>query len=53
MDKIHLKFDSIDGSILNGIGESILFSFACDKTPGFKFFVNRKHHIRMKPTNLY
>ena len=36
--KIHLKCDVIDGSVLNGVRESKLFSFILDKTPGNKIF---------------
>ena len=37
-DKIHLKSDVIDGSVLNGIREPILFSFDLDKPAGYKVF---------------
>ena len=37
-NKIHLKCDCIDGSVLNGIGQPILFSFVLDKLPGYKVF---------------
>ena len=37
-DKIHLKCDVIDGSVLNGVRQPILFSFALDKKPDFKVF---------------
>ena len=37
-NKIHLKCDCIDGSVLNGIRQPILFSFALDKLPGYKVF---------------
>ena len=36
IDKIHLKCDCIQGSIVNGIRESILFSFALSSPPGHK-----------------
>ena len=36
IDKIHLKCDVIDGSVINGLGWSILFSFVPDKPGGFK-----------------
>ena len=38
IDKIHLKYDCIQGSIVNGIRESILFSFALSSPPGYKMF---------------
>ena len=37
-NKIHLKCDCIDGSVLNGIRQPILFSFVLDKLPGYKVF---------------
>ena len=36
IDKIHLKCDCIQGSIVNGIREPILNSFALDQPPGHK-----------------
>ena len=38
IDKIHLIYDSIDGSIVNGTRELILYRFALDKPPGHKIF---------------
>ena len=38
MNKIHLKTDVIDGSIVNGVREPILFSFVLDKPAGYKVF---------------
>ena len=38
IDKIHLKCDCKNGSILNGVRESFLLSFALDKSPGHKIF---------------
>ena len=35
-DKIHLKCDCVDGSIVNGIREQILFSFNLTAPPGYK-----------------
>ena len=37
-NKIHLKCDFIDGSVVNGIREPILFSFVLEKKPGYKVF---------------
>ena len=37
-NKIHLKCDVIDGSVVNGIRHPILFSFVLDKKPGYKRF---------------
>ena len=36
VDKIHLKSDGIQGSIVNGVREPILFSFALSSPPGHK-----------------
>ena len=38
VDKIHLKCDAIDGSVVNGFRQPILFSFVLDKPPGYKVF---------------
>ena len=38
IDKIHLKADCIEGSIVNGIREPILFSFALSSPPGQKIY---------------
>ena len=38
IDKIHLKCDCIQGSIVNGIREPILFSFALSSPPGDKIY---------------
>ena len=37
-NKIHLKCDVIDGSIVCGIRQPVLYSFVLDKKPGFKVF---------------
>ena len=34
-DKVHLKCDCVDGSIVNGIREQILFSFSLSSPPGY------------------
>ena len=36
VDKVHLKCDCVDGSIVNGIREQILFSFNLGAPPGYK-----------------
>ena len=36
IDKIHLKCDCIQGSIVNGVREPILYSFALSSPPGHK-----------------
>ena len=43
IDKVHLKCDCIQGSIVNGIREPILLSFALDTPPG--------HKINKEPRN--
>ena len=42
IDKIHLKCDCIDGSIVNAIREPILYSFALDQPPGHKIYKEPK-----------
>ena len=37
-NKIHLKCDAIDGSVVNGLRQPILYSFVSDKKPGYKVF---------------
>ena len=36
--KLHLKCDIIDGSVVNGFRQPILYSFVLDKPPGCKIF---------------
>ena len=38
INKIHLKCDVIDGSVVDGVRQSILYSFIIDKKPGYKVF---------------
>ena len=38
IDKVHLKCDCIQGSIVNGIREPILYSFALNSPPGHKIY---------------
>ena len=38
-NKIHLKCDIIDGSIVGGLRQPILFSFVLDKPAGYKVFL--------------
>ena len=42
IDKVHLKCDCIDGSIMNGTREPILYSFAVDQPPGHKIYKEPK-----------
>ena len=37
-NKVHLKFDCIDGKIQNGLKQLIFFSFVLDKPSGYKVF---------------
>ena len=37
-NKIHLKCDIIDGSVVDGLRQPILYSFVLDKLPGYKVF---------------
>ena len=45
IEKIHLKCDCIQGSIVNGIREIILYSFALSSPPGHKIY----KELRIKP----
>ena len=38
IDKVHLKCDCIQGSIVNGIREPVLFSFVLSSPPGHKIY---------------
>ena len=38
INKIHLKCDVIDGSVVDGVRKPILYSFPSDKKPGYKVF---------------
>ena len=42
IDKIHIKCDCIQGSIVNGIREPILYSFALSSPPGHKIYKEPK-----------
>ena len=37
-NKIHLKSDAIDGSVVDGVRQPILYSFVLDKPSGYKVF---------------
>ena len=37
-NKIHLKCDCIDGSVVTGVRQPIFYSFVLDKLPGYKVF---------------
>ena len=38
IDKVHLKCDCIQGSIVNGVREPLLYSFALSSPPGHKIY---------------
>ena len=38
VDKVHLKCDYLNGSIVNGCRQPILYSFALDQPPGHKIY---------------
>ena len=42
MDKVHLKADCIQGTIVNGCREHFLYSFALSSPPGHKIFKEPK-----------
>ena len=42
IDKVHRKCNVVDGSIVNGIREPILYSFALDQPPGHKIYKESK-----------
>ena len=48
IDKIHLKCDCIDGSIVNGSREPVLYSFAFDQPPGHKIYKEPKVKLFFK-----
>ena len=47
-DKVDLKCDCINGSIVKGTRESILFSFALDKPPGHKIYKKPRNKLFKK-----
>ena len=47
-NKIHLKCDCIDGSVVDGVRQSIFYSFVLDKKPGYKYFPNQKQYTTKK-----
>ena len=48
-NKIHLKCDVIDGSVVDGLRQPILYSFLLDKLPGYKviFEPETKHYKKL------
>ena len=53
IDKIHLKCDCIQGSIVNGIREPILYSFALSSPPGHKIYKEPRVKLFKKSINLF
>ena len=48
INKIHLKRDVVDRSLVNGLRQPILFSFNLDKPAGYKVFCKpEKIHFKM------
>ena len=47
-NKIHLKWDVIDGSVVNVLRQPIWYSFVLDKKPGYEVFQNLKQYITKK-----
>ena len=37
-NKFHLKYNVVDSSVMNGLRQLLLYSFALDKRPGFNVF---------------
>ena len=53
-NKIHLKCDVIDGSVVDGIRQPILYSFVLDKLPGYKVFSEpEKIHYKKSKQNCF
>ena len=52
IDKVHLKCDCIQGSIVNGIREPILFSFALSSPPGHKIYKEPRFKLFKKVNKL-
>ena len=48
IDKVHLKFDFINGSTVSGVSEPILFNFALDKPPGHEEVQGTKNQTFQK-----
>ena len=48
IDKVHLKCSVVDGSIVNGVREPILYSFALDQPTGHKIYKEPKVKLLKK-----
>ena len=53
IDKIHLKANCIEGSIVNGIREPFLYSFALSSPPGHKIYKEPRVKLFKKKINLF
>ena len=53
IEKVHLKCDCINGSIVNGIKEPNLFSFALSSDPEHKSFKEPRIKLLKKVRNLF
>ena len=51
-NKIHLRADVFDGSVVNGTRQPIFYSFVLDKLPGYKIFCEPER-IHYKKINLF
>ena len=50
IDKVHLRCDCVDGSIVNGVREQILYSFNISAPPGYKI-LKKLTIVSYKKTN--
>ena len=48
IDKVHLKCNVVDGSVVNGVREPILYSFALDQPPVIKYTKNQESNFLKK-----
>ena len=53
IDKVHLKCNVVDGSIVNGKRESILFSFGLSSPPHHKIYKKPRVKLFFKKINLF
>ena len=53
-NKIHSKCDAIDGSVVEGVRQPILYSFVLDKPSGYKVFCEPEtiHYKKINKSNL-
>ena len=54
MNKFHLKCDCIDGSVLNGVRQSLIYSFVLNQPSGYKVFCEPEtiHNNKIKKSVL-